>query len=143
MSNCVLTRASNASRTFSGLGAFICGGTMTHCVLHTFTPQNDCGYGYAVRVRNGGLLSHCVVSNAYTGTQKQHQSTQKSAIVLIDGGEVRNCLIVDNHVLHASLTAGNRYVGGVSLLDSDSRLVSSTVIGNSVNLTDDLAAQGR
>ena len=144
VSNCVITAAKMNGRCVAGLGAYMDGGLITHSVLHSFTFSNDATFGLAVRLRGGAMLSHSVVSNAYVmaNATKLHENQPDTAAVRVDDGEVRNCLIVDNHLKFAKLTETKSYAAGVYVGNKDGRLVSSTVVGNSVDLTGATVAGG-
>ena len=149
VSNCVLTRGQTSNvknaRSIPALGAFIWGGTVTHSEIHTFTIGKglDASRGIAVRVKGGGLLSHSVVSNAVAnGYTDLHEDQPGTAAVRIDDGEVRNCLIVDNHIGHRTASSGKKYAGGVYMDHKNARLVSSTIVGNTINLGDANAVGG-
>ncbi len=101
------------------------GGTVERCVVRDcFCDGTSCtGAGIYIEADSPGLVDSCVIRNCDCGTN--WDSFRGGLAITLDGGEARNCLIVEN----SSATLFGSDCGAV--LVRGGRLVNCTVTGNS------------
>ena len=107
-----------------GVRITVDGGTVERCVVRDcFCDGTSCtGAGVYIEPGSPGLVDTCVIRNCDCGTN--WDSFRGGLAITLDGGEARNCLIVEN----SSATLFGSDCG--SVLVRGGRLVNCTVTGN-------------
>lgn len=123
VADCVITNGSVSSGGTSGGGGgiFVINGTVTNCVI---ARNSVVQHGGGVRMMGAGLVTHCIIASNRTTSVTGSAGQGGGAVV--EGGTLRNCLIVGN-------VASNNG-GGVSI--GVGTMESCTVVSNTSAGTD-------